>query len=327
MEQASPAKRQAAQQISQDLGGLPLALDQAGAYLEATGTSLPTYQRIYQQHRSVILGQRRGPAQDHPEPVTTTWSLSFALVAEQNRAAVEALRFCSFLAADAIPIELFTEGADELGPLLAPLADDPLAFEQVIETLRAYSLIERDSANETLSMHRLVQDIVRDTLEPEIQHTWIERSALALIATFPKIEAPDWPACERLLPHALQCIQWLDQARIDSPEAARLLNQTAYYLDDRARYGDAEPLYRRALAIRERVLGGEHPDTAHSLNNLAGLYRVQGRYRDAEPLYRRALEINERVLGVEHPNTRTVRDNYQELLRLLQAGDQGPDDK
>ena len=44
------------------------------------------------------------------------------------------------------------------------------------------------------------------------------------------------------------------------------------------RYGEAEPLYQRALKIREKVLGPEHPDVAHSLNNLAALYHAQGRY-------------------------------------------------
>jgi tetratricopeptide (TPR) repeat protein len=51
------------------------------------------------------------------------------------------------------------------------------------------------------------------------------------------------------------------------------------------------------LAIREKVLGPEHPDVAQSLNNLGELYRIQGRYAEAEPLLKRALAIRERVLG------------------------------
>ncbi|HEY0754938.1 MAG TPA: tetratricopeptide repeat protein [Ktedonobacteraceae bacterium] len=301
--QASPANRQAAQQISQELGGLPLALDQAGAYLEVTGRSLSAYQRLYQQRRAVQLGQRRGPAKDHPEPVAITCSLLFARVAEESPAAVEILRLCAFVAAAAIPSELFTEGASALGPLLAPLANDPLAFEGMIETLRAYALVERDAANETLTVHRLIQASVRDSLVPEIQHTWLGRAAQALFVTFPDIGAATWPACERLLPHALQCIQWLDHARIASLGAARLLNETAYYLDERARFRESEPLWRQALEIRERILGVEHSATVLSLNNLGLSYSEQGRYAEAEPLWRQALEIRERVLGAEHPET------------------------
>ncbi|MCP4307664.1 MAG: tetratricopeptide repeat protein, partial [bacterium] len=80
------------------------------------------------------------------------------------------------------------------------------------------------------------------------------------------------------------------------------------------RYDEAEPLYRRALAILEKVLGAEHPAVATSLNNLAELYRDQGRYDEAEPLYRRALAILEKGLGPEHPTTTIVRANYAALL-------------
>ena len=73
-----------------------------------------------------------------------------------------------------------------------------------------------------------------------------------------------------------------------------------YY--DQGRYADAETLYERALAIREKALGSEHPDVAQALNNLAVLYDAQGRYVDAEPLYKRGLAIREKVLGREHPS-------------------------
>jgi tetratricopeptide (TPR) repeat protein len=61
------------------------------------------------------------------------------------------------------------------------------------------------------------------------------------------------------------------------------------------RYADAEPLYKRSLAILERALGPDHPDIATSLNNLAAMYGAQGREADAEPLYKRALAIREKT--------------------------------
>ncbi|MBA2396823.1 MAG: tetratricopeptide repeat protein, partial [Ktedonobacteraceae bacterium] len=83
------------------------------------------------------------------------------------------------------------------------------------------------------------------------------------------------------------------------------------------KYAQAEPLYVRALAIREQELGAQHPDTASSLNNLAELYRNQGKYAQAEPLYVRALAICESVLGQDHPSTQTVRANYASLLQTM----------
>ncbi len=92
------------------------------------------------------------------------------------------------------------------------------------------------------------------------------------------------------------------------------LNNLAGLYDAQGRYGEAEPLYRRALAICETALGAEHPDTATTLNNLAGFYRAQGRYAEAEPFYRRALAIKETALGAEHPDTLRVKGNLERML-------------
>jgi tetratricopeptide (TPR) repeat protein len=77
--------------------------------------------------------------------------------------------------------------------------------------------------------------------------------------------------------------------------------------------GEAEPLYRRSLAIREQQLGPDHLVVATSLNNLAGLYDSQGRYGEAEPLYRRSLVIREHQLGAEHPAVATSLNNLAGL--------------
>jgi tetratricopeptide (TPR) repeat protein len=80
---------------------------------------------------------------------------------------------------------------------------------------------------------------------------------------------------------------------------------------------EAERLYWRALAIKEKVLGPEHPDMAMTLNNLAVLYKASGKFVEAEPLYRRALAIFQAALGSSHPKVRTCRENYAQLLREI----------
>ncbi len=103
----------------------------------------------------------------------------------------------------------------------------------------------------------------------------------------------------------------------DHPSTASSLNDLAFFYHKQGKYEQAEPLYQRALAIYERVLGVEHPDTASSLGNLALLYYSQRKYEQAEPLYQRALAIRERVLGAEHPDTKQVRENYTEFLQKM----------
>ena len=92
----------------------------------------------------------------------------------------------------------------------------------------------------------------------------------------------------------------------DHPDTALSLNNLAVLYDNQGKYDKAEPLYQRALTIREKVLGPDHPDTATSLNNLAVLYDNQGKYDKAEPLYQRALTIYEKVLGPDHPHTAII---------------------
>jgi hypothetical protein len=86
------------------------------------------------------------------------------------------------------------------------------------------------------------------------------------------------------------------------------------------RLDEAEPLFRRALAIDERSFGPDHPTVAIDLNNLALLLEATNRLVEAEPVYRRAVQILiefQRRTGHEHPDFRAVRANYVDLLEAL----------
>src|SRR5207249_5070409 len=124
LEHAPPADRAKAQELSHLLDGLPLALDQAGAYIEETDCGLSGYLNRYQTRRAALLKLRGGSVADHPEPVATTWSLSFENLQQANPVAADLLRLCAFLHPDVIPEEIFTEGASELGATLGPVAAD-----------------------------------------------------------------------------------------------------------------------------------------------------------------------------------------------------------
>jgi tetratricopeptide (TPR) repeat protein len=309
LEQASLRERELALQISQELGGLPLALDQAGAYLEETGTNLTTYWQIYQQRRADLLQRRGGLVTDHPAPVATTMLLSFGRVEEKHPAAADLLRLCAFLSPDAIPEEILTEGASLLGPVLAPVVADAFLLNQAVGTLRAFSLVRRDQRGKTLSIHRMVQVVLQDAMDEAERQVWAVRAVLSINAAFPTVEHDVWSQCERLLPQALAAAQAIEQYQITVEEAERLLHQTALYLQDRARYAEAAPLYQRAQRFWEQCLEPNHPKTARSFTSLANLYREQGKYAEAEPLYRQALQIKEQMLGAMHPSTARILSN------------------
>ena len=99
------------------------------------------------------------------------------------------------------------------------------------------------------------------------------------------------------------------------PRLATTLNNLAEVYRTQGRFSEAEPLYRRDLAISEKTLGPNHPDVGMSLNNLASLYQAQGRYAEAEPLYRRSLAILENSKGPDHPDVAGVLNNLAELYQ------------
>jgi tetratricopeptide (TPR) repeat protein len=305
-----------AKEISEELGGLPLALDQAGAYIEETSCSLLEYLRLYRMRRDEMLKRRGGSASDYPQSVATTWSLSFEKVEQRCLAAGDLLRFCAYLAPDVIPESIVTQGASYLGSLLAPVAADPFLLGQAVEALRAYSLVQRDPRMQTLSVHRLVQAVLRDSIETRVEKEWKERVVRAVEVSCPNLDdMAQWNVCERWLPHARVCAYWIEQENMINPQATELLNKAGCYLKARARYADAEPLLVRAYSIRKKQLGASHPSMASGLNNLAALYDDQGKYAKAEPLYLEALRINEHLLGSEHLWTLASRNNLAELYR------------
>src|SRR5207245_8375472 len=130
------------------------------------------------------------------------------------------------------------------------------------------------------------------------------------------VEEPEqWPMCARLLPHAQIVADLVGDQPIEPGPLSSLLDRVAGHLQARAEFGLAKPLYERALKIRERVLGPDHPDTATSLNNLALLLRDQGELAAARPLLERALTISERVQGPDHPDTAASLSTLASLLQ------------
>ena len=315
-------QRKSAESIAKELDGLPLAIDQAGAYIDETNCGLQGYLDLYKQHTSELLEERGATAGEH-DSVARTFALSFENVEKANPAAAELLRLCAFLHPDAIPEEIIIKGAAELGPVLQPVAADPFALNKAIGEALKFSLLKRDADNRTLSIHRLVQVVIKDALEEAQQREWPQRAVNAVNKASPRVEFSTWPLCERLVSHAQACASLIAVWNIESDEAARLLNQTGLYLYQRARYAEAEPLYRSGLAIWEKMLGPDDPSVATVLNNLGSLYWDQDRYGAAEPLYERAIAIREKTQGSDQRDLATCLNNlatvYQNQQRHAEA--------
>jgi len=300
-EEVGAALRDEARSISHSLDGLPLPLDQAGAYIEETGCSLDDYLNRYKTRHTALLNRRGNFATGHPESVNTTLSLCIEKVKQVNSAAAELLRLCAFLHPDAIPEEIIIEGAPNLGVILQAVAADSIMLDDTLAVLRNYSLLRRNVETKTLTIHRLVQTVLKDSMDEKIQYEWAERAVHIISRVFLDVERSIIDSqYQRYLPQAHVCANLVEQWHMEFPEAARLLHHLGIYMREYADYTQAELLLEKACAIRTRVLGTEHPDLATSLNELAAVYRVQSKYTLAEPLYLQALAIRKQRLGPEH---------------------------
>ena len=106
----------------------------------------------------------------------------------------------------------------------------------------------------------------------------------------------------------------LRAVRPDSPLAARTYNNIGRVLYTTRQFAEARRFHARALEIRQRHLGVDHPDTTTSLNNLGAVARAEGDLAAAHALFAQALEIRERVLGPDHPYTAISLNNLAEVL-------------
>src|SRR5216683_2435129 len=309
LEQATAPDRSLAEVIVAELGGLPLALDQAGAYIEETNCGLSGYLNLYRTRRKDLLQRRSKLRSEHPEPVAATWSLSFQKVEQANPAAADLLRLCAFLDPDAIPEDIITKGAAESGPPLHPVATDTFKLNEAIEVLRTYSLIKRNAEAKTLNMHRLVQVVLKDGMDKKTQRKWAQRTIKAVYAAFPEVEYSTWPRCQACLPHALACAALIEQHTFAFPETARLLDRVGGYLREHALYAQAEPLLQRALAICEHAPDHEDTYIGVILSNLVLLYQAQAKYAQAISYGQRALDFYEKTSGPDHPYTAIALDN------------------
>jgi transcriptional regulator with XRE-family HTH domain len=294
--------RKEALEVVELLGGHPLALDQAGVYIQGTGISFTDYVARYRTERRCLLNKRRSlKSKDsehsrHPLPVAATLELSIKEAGMEHPLATVILDFCAFLQPDAIPEELFQSydnfkyGSTE--------------FDDAIAALHSYSLIKRNTQDKIFSIHRLVQAVLIDIMSPELQKLWRKRVALALNAAFPGGRYL-WhlSQCERLLSHALVCAMWPEDELTPTVEVAKLFHKTGNYLHLRLRFSEAETLLERTLSIYEQYFGVEHLCTAPVLLDLADLYHNQDKDSQAEHVYLRALAIREKLLGADHPDT------------------------
>jgi hypothetical protein len=301
---AGDAEEQAAVELAGELGGLPLALEQAGAYMQASGRGIAGYLGLFRTRQAELLS--KGDPAGYDKRVTTTWALAFAALGGAGSAA-GLLRLAACCAAEDIPLDLLlrpglaAEDFDAVvAPVLVPLLTDDLARDDAVAGLRRFSLISSPQG-ELISVHRLVQAITLAQLPPREAAAWRRAAATVIEAALPgdPQDPGCWPVFAALLPHA--------QATLDPTNDG--MYQLARYLGESGSYAAALAVQQQVVHAREETRGPEHPATLTACADLARWTGRAGHPAGARDQFAALVPVRERVSGAEHPATLTARAN------------------
>jgi tetratricopeptide (TPR) repeat protein len=307
---------EAAATLAEVLGDLPLALEQVGAYIESTRTSLTQYLTWFKDRHDELWTEQHPPLA-YPHTVATAWNLSMEQIHAESAASSELLTLYAYLAPDDIPQTLIRDEGQYLPEPLATLASDPLMMNKALAVLLRYSLVEVKDTG--LSVHRLVQAVVRDQLQENLKKRWAEVAVHLIVNAFPVAsdEVRTWSQCARLLPHALAVAGYAQKLEVALDATGQLFNQVGLYLCGRAQFKSARLRLEQALAITRRAHGARHAKVGSLLNNLGTLLEDLGDLEGARNNYEQALTIATETYGPEHVQVARGLNNLGSVLSKL----------
>ncbi len=282
-------------ELAAELGYLPLALEQAAAYLrENPAIRVSDYLDGFRKRWIEFTETERS---DRPlkgayeNTVATTWAISFEKL---TAAAREALQAFAFLNPDGIPLQLFEQG-EHLGPALAELdlSDSFVVSRKIVKPLAAYSFVKVDVEGKSVSVHRLVQEVLIHRLASEnLAATVFQKVHVTLENMLPeKTSLPEnWSAVEPFLIHAIRDQELWDRFQTSwgmSWDPTSLWIRLATFASESGRYQTAEMLERSAAWLRN-----DPDDLFLALNNRAVSLYDQARFDEA-------LEVREKQLKLK----------------------------
>ncbi|WP_432014656.1 FxSxx-COOH system tetratricopeptide repeat protein [Streptomyces cucumeris] len=298
--------RDQADRVADALGDLPLAIEQAAAWLTETGMPVDEYLQVFEDERADVSTRRSellaaGVPVDYPEPVAAAWNMSLRRLAETHPGALQLLQMCSFFAPEPISRRLFSgvRGVS-LSPELSEVLQDPIKLGHAIREINRYALIKINHRSNTIEMHRLVQAVLIGQMSPQ-QQADMKHSAHVLLAYGDPndVAPPNWGRYADLLSHvrasrAMDCDdKWVRQM-------VRNLVRFLYV------WGDHEGALELGRQVREKwveTLGEDSPESLAVSRTLGHVLTVLGHFEQARELNSRTLELQRAAEGDDHENT------------------------
>ncbi|MHA5051347.1 FxSxx-COOH system tetratricopeptide repeat protein [Streptomyces sp. SD15] len=292
-----------ADQVAIAVGDLPLAVEQAAAWLAETATPVEVYLRQLDDQTTAVLGINQPVG--YPAPVAATWNVSIDRLRERSPAAVRLLQLCAFLGPEPISTQLLysKEMIDALKPY-DPALQERLVLGRVIQEIGRFALAKVDQASSSIQVHRLVQAVIRSQLSEEEQQQSRHVVHRVLAGFRPDADEPiddpgTWSRFDVIWPHLAAS----DARDCAEPETRRLLIDRVRYLWKRGDFSGAQQLAQDLLEQWGPLLGEDNVQYLYLHFNLANVLRSLGRHVEARAIDTAVLERQHEVLGPSHPHT------------------------
>jgi tetratricopeptide (TPR) repeat protein len=311
-----------ANRLADKLGDLPLALDQAGAMLAESGMPVDEYIALLDEKITQIMAE--GRSAEYPRPVTAAWTLSVEKVRQQLPQAQDLLRCCAFFGPDPIPRDVFRRGTQATGTRVSDLMTDPILLARAIRELGRYALVT--IGGRAISVHRLVQALLRDELDKEEQERYRNDVHAIIAAAAPADPSDDrqWPRYRELLPHVTSEATGMAGSR--DPQVREFVLNTIRYLYLSGDVASCIALADDCIAQWTADSGPDAPAVVAAKRHYGDLLRQIGRYSDAYRLVEEAMGTARKELGESDRLTLALRNafggdlrangNFPEALRL-----------
>ena len=338
------------------LGDLPLAIEQAAAWLAETGMQAREYLSLFEEKKIELM--EMSPPADYQLPVAAAWNVSLDHLARTRPAALRLLQLCAFLAPEPISRTLLAAGNRmHVSPELASALRDPIQLGRAIREINRYALARIDHAKNTIQMHRLVQAVLIERMTPEERTAMRDSAHQLLAANNPQepVNRAEWAVYAEVYPHLIASdaihlakedwvrdlvigeakyhlfwgnltesltisetayAAWREKLGEDHPQTLEIGRWLAYVLFSLGRYPEAATL-NADLLIRHERFADEYPEALmEAMQAVASDRRVEGRFQDSLHLSREVYERCVQLYGDEEPLTLNAAHNLAVSLRL-----------
>ncbi|MER5787167.1 FxSxx-COOH system tetratricopeptide repeat protein [Streptomyces sp. NPDC001980] len=299
--------------LAEELGDLPLAIEQAAAWQAVTGMAVDEYLGLIREKIAELMLELV-PSPDYPMSVAAAWDVSLRQLEQRNPAALQLLQVCSFFAPEPISRSLFNNSRSTIAPELDEALRHPIRLGRAIREINVYALARIEHRHDTIQLHRLVQAVLVNRMSPQQQAEMRHGAHLLLADANPNSPGSRelWPRYQQLLPHiivsrAVEC---------DSPWVRGLIRDVVEFLYIWGDHDGAVSMAREALEVWTGKFGAEDQQTLEMAKWLAFLLRMVGEYEEAAAMMQRTADTYLRVAGEDDEGTLDALIQLTSGLRL-----------